>query len=438
MNYLIQILNCLTLSIGQAFILRSTYNKLFKSDLNLYLLFFVMFIVSLFSLILPVVTMQITTLIAASILVYVKSKKIVSTIIITLTVIIAEFTIMFLPSVVIMLLVPDWMIYRNSAIYNIIVSTLFVFSMWGISIVIKKSRISLTSFVKNDSVRIFLIGCFNAVAFAICVFVFTQFFIFEKSKQEQAVSIVYIMLIALFILSSLASFWMYRIILKSKIRQAEIELKTMLSEKHREATQNMYEYAMSFKHDYLNIYSTMKLYIDELEDCELKNFFNENIVPLSSELKEADGSLKALLLIEDIPLQGILYSFLLKAQKKKVNAVISVSEKIPYININIVNLCRALGIFLDNALEACVSAESPSVEVILAKTGEFVQIVIANPYNGEEVPVINLFQKHYTTKGEGRGRGLVNAKKIFDECNNANLKIENSNHLFRVTVTIHE
>lgn len=120
MNYLVQILNCLTLSIGQAFILRSTYNKLFKSDLNLYLLFFVMFIVSLFSLILPVVTMQITTLIAASILVYVKSKKIVSTIIITLTVIIAEFTIMFLPSVVIMLLVPDWMIYRNSAIYNII------------------------------------------------------------------------------------------------------------------------------------------------------------------------------------------------------------------------------------------------------------------------------------------------------------------------------
>ena len=437
MNYFIHIINALSYSIGQAIVFKSTYQKFYKSDINIYLLFFVMFIVALCSLILPVM-MQLTSTIAAGILVYLKSKKIVSSIIITLIINIVDFIAMFLPNTLIMFLIPDWAAYRDNAIYNIILSTIFVFSMWGISIAIKKSKLNQISFVKNDSIKIFLVGCFNAMAFAICIFVFTQFFIFEKSKQEQAVSIVYTLLIALFILSNLVSFWMYRIILKSKIRQAEIELKTMLSEKHREATQNMYEYAMSFKHDYLNIYSTMKLYIDELEDCELKNFFNENIVPLSSELKEADGSLKALLLIEDIPLQGILYSFLLKAQKKKVNAVISVSEKIPYININIVNLCRALGIFLDNALEACVSAESPSVEVILAKTEELVQIVIANPYNGEEVPVINLFQKHYTTKGEGHGRGLANAKKIFDDCNNANLKIENSNHLFRVTVTIHE
>ena len=437
MNYFIHIINALSYSIGQAIVFKSTYQKFYKSDINIYLLFFVMFIVALCPLILPVM-MQLTTTIAAGILVYLKSKKIVSSIIITLIINIDDFIAMFLPNTLIMFLIPDWAAYRDNAIYNIILSTIFVFSMWGISIAIKKSKLNQISFVKNDSIKIFLVGCFNAMAFAICIFVFTQFFIFEKSKQEQAVSIVYTLLIALFILSNLVSFWMYRIILKSKIRQAEIELKTMLSEKHREATQNMYEYAMSFKHDYLNIYSTMKLYIDELEDCELKNFFNENIVPLSSELKEADGSLKALLLIEDIPLQGILYSFLLKAQKKKVNAVISVSEKIPYININIVNLCRALGIFLDNALEACVSAESPSVEVILAKTEELVQIVIANPYNGEEVPVINLFQKHYTTKGEGHGRGLANAKKIFDDCNNANLKIENSNHLFRVTVTIHE
>lgn len=437
MNYFIHIVNALSYSIGQAIVFKSTYQKFYKSDINIYLLFFVMFIVALCSLILPVM-MQLTTTIAAGILVYLKSKKIVSSIIITLIINIVDFIAMFLPNTLIMFLILNWAAYRDNAIYNIILSTIFVFSMWGISIAIKKSKLNQISFVKNDSIKIFLVGCFNAMAFAICIFVFTQFFIFEKSKQEQAVSIVYTLLIALFILSNLVSFWMYRIILKSKIRQAEIELKTMLSEKHREATQNMYEYAMSFKHDYLNIYSTMKLYIDELEDCELKNFFNENIVPLSSELKEADGSLKALLLIEDIPLQGILYSFLLKAQKKKVNAVISVSEKIPYININIVNLCRALGIFLDNALEACVSAESPSVEVILAKTEELVQIVIANPYNGEEVPVINLFQKHYTTKGEGHGRGLANAKKIFDDCNNANLKIKNSNHLFRVTVTIHE
>ena len=437
MNYLTHIINALAYSIGQAIVFKSTYQKFYKSDINIYLLFFVMFIVALGSLILPIV-MQLTTAVAAGILVYIKSRKIVSSIIITLIINIADFIAMFLPNTVIMFLIPNWTIYRDSPIYNIILSTIFVLSMWGISLVIKKSKLSLFSFVKNDSIKIFLIGCFNAMAFAICIFVFTQFFIFEKSKQEQAVSIVYTLLIALFILSNLVSFWMYRIILKSKIRQAEIELKTQLSEKHREATQDMYEYAMSFKHDYLNIYSTMKLYIDELENCELKSFFNENIVPLSSELKEADGSLKSLLLIEDIPLQGILYSFLLKAQKRKINAVISVSEKIPYININIVNLCRALGIFLDNALEACVSAESPSVEVVLAKTDEFVQIVIANPYTGEEVPVVNLFQKHYTTKGEGHGRGLVNAKKVFDECDNANLKIENNNHLFRVTVTIHE
>lgn len=238
MNYFIHIINALSYSIGQAIVFKSTYQKFYKSDINIYLLFFVMFIVALCSLILPVM-MQLTTTIAAGILVYLKSKKIVSSIIITLIINIVDFIAMFLPNTLIMFLIPDWAAYRDNAIYNIILSTIFVFSMWGISIAIKKSKLNQISFVKNDSIKIFLVGCFNAMAFAICIFVFTQFFIFEKSKQEQAVSIVYTLLIALFILSNLVSFWMYRIILKSKIRQAEIELKTMLSEKHREARVTM-------------------------------------------------------------------------------------------------------------------------------------------------------------------------------------------------------
>jgi len=247
---------------------------------------------------------------------------------------------------------------------------------------------------------------------------------------------VYLLLVVIFILNSIFSFWIYRLLLRSKLKQAEIELKTELSEGYKEATQNMYDYVMNFKHDYLNIYSTMSIYIERSDSSELKRFFHENIAPLTEELKEVDGSLRSLLLIEDIPLQSILYSFLIKAQGKRVDSEISVSEEIPNIKVNILSLCRALGIFLDNALEACERMEDPYVDVIIVRTDEYIKIVIENPYAGEAVPVVNLLQKQYTTKGEGHGRGLANVKNIFDELENASLKIENGDNVFVVTITI--
>ena len=124
MNYLTHIINALAYSIGQAIVFKSTYQKFYKSDINIYLLFFVMFIVALGSLILPIV-MQLTTAVAAGILVYIKSRKIVSSIIITLIINIADFIAMFLPNTVIMFLIPNWTIYRDSPIYNIILSTIY-------------------------------------------------------------------------------------------------------------------------------------------------------------------------------------------------------------------------------------------------------------------------------------------------------------------------
>ena len=42
MNYLVQAFSCLSFSVGQAIVLKTTYNKILKSDINVHLLFFVM------------------------------------------------------------------------------------------------------------------------------------------------------------------------------------------------------------------------------------------------------------------------------------------------------------------------------------------------------------------------------------------------------------
>ena len=82
----------------------------------------------------------------------------------------------------------------------------------------------------------------------------------------------------------------------------------------REYTDNLeatYNNLRSFKHDYVNILSTLSIFIDEKRYDELDVFFHDHIMPLTKELTQKNASLANLSRIKNLEIKSIFYSKLL-------------------------------------------------------------------------------------------------------------------------------
>lgn len=78
------------------------------------------------------------------------------------------------------------------------------------------------------------------------------------------------------------------------------------------------------------------------------------------------------------------------------------------------DLLRALGILLDNAIEAVPKGEG-QVRVVLLQEEKELYLAVANNY--EKSPDLSaLTKKGYTTKGSGHGTGLTSYRRIVSRC----------------------
>jgi len=79
-----------------------------------------------------------------------------------------------------------------------------------------------------------------------------------------------------------------------------------------------------------------------------------------------------------------------------------------------------IGILLDNAIEAAIKCEKPSMKVAVINKENSVLFVIINSIY-EEVLIYKIYEKGYSTKGENRGLGLYNLKQITGKYTNVSI-----------------
>lgn len=71
----------------------------------------------------------------------------------------------------------------------------------------------------------------------------------------------------------------------------------------------------SFKHDYVNLLTTMSGYMEENNMKELKSYFYQEILPISHSFSENNSRLSSLSFIENLELKGLLSSKLIRAME---------------------------------------------------------------------------------------------------------------------------
>lgn len=202
--------------------------------------------------------------------------------------------------------------------------------------------------------------------------------------------------------------------INQKYYKAQEELKQY--ENLKEYTANLeqvYDNLRSFKHDYVNIMTSISSYLDEQKYDELFDFFHANIVPLKKELVQNTESLNHLMRVKPLEIKSLLSYKMMYAIEKNISVTIDIPNDITQINMNPIDFTRLLGIYLDNAIEAALESPHPKVNLHIMDMGGYVALLISNSYIDNGLSLAEMTTLHVTTKGAGHGIGLHNATQIF-------------------------
>ena len=135
-------------------------------------------------------------------------------------------------------------------------------------------------------------------------------------------------------------------------------------------------------------------------------------------------------------LQGLVYQKMLIMKDKDIQINLNISKKLIGIDftdefkeINY-DICRIVGVFLDNAIEEVIKAKKKEREILVSMyIDEYFIIEISNIFFGD-IEINRLTEKGYTSKGKGRGYGLSLVDRIINKNDRLELETIVINNIF--------
>ncbi|MBI6874475.1 GHKL domain-containing protein [Clostridium aciditolerans] len=199
-----------------------------------------------------------------------------------------------------------------------------------------------------------------------------------------------------------------------------VRLKREIEEKHEieeysRIVENMYAETRKFKHDYINMLLPLKEYIDNNDNEALREFFYSNVIDIDKDIKWSDSNIDKLKYVKILGLKALLSTKLIKAASMNIDIKVDIVEDIQYISMNIMDLCRIIGILMDNAIEAAELCEHPKICICVVNKNGYIIIALQNNFSGEKPVIYKIYKEGFSTKGSGRGLGLYTVKSIIDK-----------------------
>lgn len=116
-------------------------------------------------------------------------------------------------------------------------------------------------------------------------------------------------------------------------------------------------------------------------------------------------------------LRGLIYYKILTMKENKIESNLDVDRSLNDLNFDNIpvktnqELCKIVGVFLDNAIQAVTGLKKKVIDVYLKYENDELYIKVSNNYSGI-IELDKLDNNGYTTKGKGHGYGLCLVKSI--------------------------
>lgn len=141
-------------------------------------------------------------------------------------------------------------------------------------------------------------------------------------------------------------------------------------------------------------------------------------------------------------LQGLVYQKMLVMQENYINVILDVSSNIRKIDFSNLSskmnydICRIMGIILDNAIEETIKFHRKEREIVISMYIDELFIIEVSNRIKDNIDLDKIYDKGYTSKEKGHGYGLSLLKKIVDENINVTNELKITNDIFTQIIKI--
>lgn len=226
--------------------------------------------------------------------------------------------------------------------------------------------------------------------------------------------VLHALLLSIYIAVIVSSHRLYTYTFKKELEKRHLEQELGQLEKYADSLEVVLHDMRMFKHDYANILSTLQGFIEEEKYAELKTYFYRDVCAYSDKLLQMNTRLSLLGHIKMMPLKGMVSSKILRALAEQIDVFIDIEEEVHEVEISTLDLCRIMGILLDNAIEAARDTTEPKIGLGIVPRKDKVSFIVQNSCPEHMPPIYKMFEAGFSTKGENRGIGLPAVRELLD------------------------
>lgn len=221
------------------------------------------------------------------------------------------------------------------------------------------------------------------------------------------------------------------------ILQKEIQLQNINN--YSKQVEGLYQEIRSFRHDYANILTSLKLGIDKKDLQLISDIYDSVLKESGKTLKGERFEVARLVNVQDLPLKSLLLSKLSEAQSLSIPISLEVEAPIAISHIEQIDLLTIVSILLDNALEAAAEAgDKANLAVCLFEDRRLNKqvLIIQNATAEREVDLARIFERGVSSKVGERGLGLANVTDILKAYPNISLRTTSQHFTFTQVLEI--
>ena len=327
---------------------------------------------------------------------------------------------------------PEYFFIRNSvwggmSLYFLLLLFSYLISK-GIYIIFFREKIEIQNLKKGTFKKNIILLIYSSLSLCLIYLngVIYKWFFFGKYNRVVSIHMVFIALY--FILGILTIYF------SNENNKRQMEHDNTIKEfkqlkEYTDTIENIIDESKKFRHDYINILSTINGYIQDRDLNGLEKYFGDEILQQSLIMK--NNKYTSLQNLKISGLKGLISSKITKASALNLETNTEIIEVIEDIAVNNLDMARILGILLDNAIESAALTKDKKLNIVIMKNENCIIFIISNSFLGDISSINRLYKKGFSTKGENRGLGLSIVNDIIKEYPNILLNTEVENNLFK-------
>lgn len=259
----------------------------------------------------------------------------------------------------------------------------------------------------------------------------TQVYLFNFYNENMSYIITTISLL------SLIAYFFISIYSLTKTTQLQItEQNLEEAQLYNKSLKILHDNVRAFKHDFSNIVQAIGGYIGTNDMDGLKTYYSQllddcqkvnNLYTLSPDV------------INNPAIYSLLTSKYHKADELGIKINLEVFLNLNELNMKIYEFTRALGILMDNAIEAASECDEKIINVEIRKDFKVNRqlLIIENTYKEKDVDLDKIYEKGYSSKPNNTGLGLWEVRQIMKKNNNLNLYTTKNDKFFSQQLEIY-